>query len=99
MRSGTSANQDSQARLSFELGEDSLSRLAELVAELNGGEMTGRGPFLDVSAAAEFLSCPTSRIYALVSARRIPHHRDGTRLLFNRGELRDFVLAGGARRP
>lgn len=55
--------------------------------------------FLDVAGAAEFLACPPSRIYALVSARRIPHHRDGSRLLFDRGELRRYVLDGGAKRP
>jgi excisionase family DNA binding protein len=37
--------------------------------------------------AAEFLACPRSRIYALVSARRLPHHHDGSRLLFDRREL------------
>jgi excisionase family DNA binding protein len=49
--------------------------------------------------AAANLACPTSRIYALVSARRIPHHRDGSRLLFRRAELDEWVARGGARRP
>jgi excisionase family DNA binding protein len=55
--------------------------------------------FLDVDGAAAFLSCPKSRVYALVSARRIPHHRDGSRLLFDRDELRAYVRNGGAKRP
>jgi excisionase family DNA binding protein len=55
--------------------------------------------FLDVEGAATFLSCPRSRIYALCSANRLPHHRDGSRLLFDPDELRAYVLAGGARRP
>jgi excisionase family DNA binding protein len=59
------------------------------------GEIEG---FVDVDGAAEFLACSKSRIYALVSARRIPHHRDGSRLLFDRGELREYVRDGGARR-
>ena len=46
---------------------------------------------MDVAGAAEFLACGKDRIYALVSARRIPHHRDGSRLLFDRAELREYV--------
>jgi len=49
--------------------------------------------------AAAYLACPKSRIYALLSARRIPHDRDGSRVLFDRAELREWVLRGGARRP
>ena len=49
--------------------------------------------------AAAFLSCPPSRVYALVSARRLPVHRDGSRLLFDPAELREYVRRGGAKRP
>lgn len=87
--------------LSLQIDEGSLAQLAERVVGLLG-EKRGLVPgenFLDVEGAAEFLACPKSRIYALVSARRLPHHRDGSRLLFDRAELREFVLAGGARRP
>jgi excisionase family DNA binding protein len=55
--------------------------------------------FLDVQGAADFLACPKSRIYALVSAGRLPHYRDGSRLLFDREELRAYVRNGGATRP
>jgi excisionase family DNA binding protein len=80
-----------------ELVERIAAHAARLVAdrlEQNGGH-----GFLDVPGAAAFLSCPTSRIYALVSARRIPHYRDGSRLLFDREELRNYVRNGGAKRP
>lgn len=89
-------------------GSLSLSVPAELVelvaaraAELLAHRMTepAADGYLDVKGAAEFLSCPVSRIYALVSARRIPFHKDGSRTLFDRGELRHYVEAGGARRP
>jgi excisionase family DNA binding protein len=73
-------------------------RAAELVLERLGENRHGAG-YLDVRAAAEFLSCPVSRIYALASAKRIPHHRDGSRLLFDRHELRAYIEGGGARRP
>jgi excisionase family DNA binding protein len=55
--------------------------------------------WLTVESAAEHLSCPKSRIYALTSARRIPHHRDGSRVLFDRHELDAWVRGGGATRP
>lgn len=80
-----------------ELDERSLDRLAELLRPRLAVERDAGG-FLDVPGAAEFLSCPASRIYALVSARRIPHYRDGSRLLFDRAELREFVRNGGAKR-
>lgn len=52
-----------------------------------------------MAGAAAFLACPVSRVYSLTSAGRLPVHRDGTRLLFTRDELRDYVNAGGAKRP
>jgi excisionase family DNA binding protein len=80
-----------------EVVEAIAERAAELVAECQtSAEADG---FLDVEGAAAFLACSRSRIYTLVSARRIPVHRDGSRLLFDRSELRDFVRHGGARRP
>jgi excisionase family DNA binding protein len=79
-----------------ELVEQIAQRAAQLVAEQRAAVDDG---YVDVAGAAEFLACPSSRIYALVSANRIPHHRDGSRLLFDRGELRDYVRNGGAKRP
>ena len=35
----------------------------------------------------------------LTSAGRLPVHRDGTRLLFDRDELASWVRSGGAKRP
>jgi excisionase family DNA binding protein len=55
--------------------------------------------WLTVPTAAEYLSCPHSRLYALVSAKRIPYYKDGSRTLFRREELDDWVRNGGARRP
>ena len=83
-----------------ELTEADLDLLAEplgtRIAAQQANEPDG---FLDVAGASEFLSCPRSRVYALVSAKRIPHQRDGSRLLFDRAELREYVRNGGARRP
>lgn len=88
------------ARGAVSFDDEFVNELAERIAErLSLTSSNASDGFLDVDGAAAFLACPRSRIYALVSARRIPHHRDGSRLLFDRAELRDFVSRGGARRP
>jgi excisionase family DNA binding protein len=86
--------------LSLALGDEFLGELAERVAAVLAERPTSESDgFLDVEGAANFRSCPKSRIYSLVSAKRIPHHKDGSRLLFDREELREYVRGGGARRP
>jgi len=44
-------------------------------------------PYLTVEDAAAYLSAPASRVYDLVSLRRVRHFRDGRRLLFRRSDL------------
>jgi excisionase family DNA binding protein len=78
-----------------QLVEAVAGRAAQLV--LDGLERPS--PWLTVEQAAEHLACPTSRVYALVSARRIPHERDGSRPLFDRRELDAWVRSGGGKRP
>ncbi len=80
-----------------ELVEQVATRVAAILSDRQPAE-TDTG-YLDVAGAADYLTCPTSRIYALVSANRLPVHRDGSRLLFDRTELRDYINHGGARRP
>ncbi len=79
-----------------QLVEQIAKRAAALVRTL---QLVEPESWLDVPEAAGHLACPTSRIYALVSAGRIPHHRDGSRLLFRRLELDSWVERGGAIRP
>jgi excisionase family DNA binding protein len=83
-------------RVPPDLVEVIAARAAELMADRLAAESA---PFLNVAGAAEYLACAPSRIYALVSTRRIPHHRDGSRLLFRRSELDAWVRRGGAQRP
>jgi excisionase family DNA binding protein len=88
------------AAVSLEIADELLERIAERAAALLADRQVAQpGGFLDVRGAADFLACPKSRIYALVSAGRLPHHHDGSRLLFDREELREYVRRGGARRP
>ncbi len=90
------------AALLAELTDDDLDALAQRLAPRMSETFTSSHPspaWLGVTAAAEYLSCPTSRVYALVSARRIPFHKDGSRTLFDRTELDAWVRNGGAKRP
>jgi excisionase family DNA binding protein len=90
------------AALFAEMDEETLAALAERLLPFLArriGQQEHAVPWLDVGAAAEHLTCPRSRIYALVSARRIPHYKDGSRLLFRREELDEWVRLGGGRRP
>ncbi len=89
------------SELALTLPDELLEQVAERVAAIldQRAEAESDRGFLDVAGAAEFLACPTSRLYSLTSAGRIPHHKDGSRLLFDRDELRTYVHNGGARRP
>ena len=69
-----------------------LERLRELVA---GPEFRIYESWIGVNDAAEHLACKPRRIYDLVEADRIPYHRDGSRLLFRRSELDDWVARCG----
>ena len=80
-----------------ELLEAIAARAAELVGERQAPD-DGDG-WMTVAEAAEYLRCPKSRVYSLVSARRIPFEKDGSRTLFRRSELDEWVRNGGGKRP
>ena len=67
------------AALTLDIAEELIERIARRAAELLAERQTApvEEGYLDVAGAAEFLACPKSRIYSLVSIGRIPHHRDG----------------------
>jgi excisionase family DNA binding protein len=88
------------------LDEKTLDRLAEVLAPRltaliaqHSPESARQAAWLDVDGASQHLACPKSRIYALVSAKRIPYHKDGSRLLFRPEELDEWVGTGGGKRP
>ena len=72
--------------------EELAALVAHRLAEL-------REPYITARKAADYLACPLSRIRALTAANRIPHHRDGRRVLYRREELDEYIAGGGARRP
>jgi excisionase family DNA binding protein len=87
-------------RVEVTLSDEVLEAIARRAAELAVDALAARPePWLDVAAAAGHLCCSTSRLYTLVSARRVPFHKDGTRTLFRASELDAWVLAGGGVRP
>ena len=86
--------------LALELPPELLEHLAERAATIVAERLEPAAePWIGVEQAAEHLACPRSRIYALASAGRVPLERDGSRLLFRRSRLDEWVRAGGATRP
>lgn len=85
--------------LPAEVLDQLAERAAAIVIEQLQEQAAAPSPWMDVAAAAEYIAAPVSRIYALVSADRIPHHRDGSRLLFHRDELDAWIRDGGGKRP
>lgn len=71
-------------------------RVAEILADRHSAEPE---PWMGVEAASAHLACGHSRVYALVSAGRIPHRKDGSRLLFRASELDAWLASGGGIRP
>lgn len=88
--------------LSFNVGDELVERIAERAAELVVGrqdEEAEGGWLRGADRIAAYIDSPRSRVYALVSARRIPVHHDGSALIARRSELDAWLLAGGGRRP
>jgi excisionase family DNA binding protein len=73
-------------------------RAAELVRQLEDGTAAD-GWLRGAERIAAYIDCSRSRVYALVSARRIPIHHDGSALIARRSELDRWLRAGGGRRP
>jgi excisionase family DNA binding protein len=78
--------------LTVVLPPEQLELLAAHVAQLAEGRDDG---FLDADGAAEYLATSRKAIYHAVERGRLPHHRAGGRLLFDRAELRAWVERGG----
>jgi excisionase family DNA binding protein len=75
------------AQIPDELVEAITRRVLERVGS---GPPAQPEPWIGVDQAAEHLACPRSRIYSLVHRKdstRIPHRKEGSRLLFRRSAL------------
>jgi hypothetical protein len=88
------------APLSLHFPSELIDLIAERAAELlTGGERSDDSWLRGADQIATYIDCPRSRVYALVSARRIPVHHDGSALIARRSELDRWILEGGGRRP
>jgi excisionase family DNA binding protein len=74
-------------------------RFAPILAGLRDRRPTYDGWLRGAEKIAAYIDSPRSRVYALVSAGRIPVHKDGSALLASKRELDTWIRAGGARRP
>jgi excisionase family DNA binding protein len=84
--------------LTLTLPDDALLALAERLAELIQAAPRSE-EWIDVDQAAAHLGCNRNRIYYLVSGKRIPHHKEGRRVMFRRSELDHGLASGDARGP
>jgi excisionase family DNA binding protein len=86
--------------LAIDLPPELIETIVELVIErIAEDQVPVEDGWLTVAEAADYLRCPKSRIYGLVSARRIPFEKDGSRTLFRRSKLDAWLQDGGGRRP
>lgn len=87
--------------LSFDIADEIVERIAERAAELLRQRQEGdvEGWLRGADKIASYIDSPRSRVYALVSARRIPVHHDGSALIARRSDLDAWLRAGGGRRP
>jgi excisionase family DNA binding protein len=91
--------EDLQATIGIEVPKKLIDAIAERVVSLLSERVESEPErWIGVDQAAVHLACPKSRIYDLVSARRIPHERDGSRLLFRRADLDEWVSSRGGKR-
>lgn len=67
--------------------------IAEAAARLRAeaDQRAAHEAWMTADQAALHLGCARQRIYDLVHARRIPHRREGGRLLFKRSELDSWL--------
>lgn len=87
--------------LNLELPDEFVADLARRVADMIG-DRSGPGPepWVGVAQAAAHLDCKPQRVYDLVHRQdetRIPHRKEGGRLLFKRSELDRWVEQGRTR--
>lgn len=77
------------------ISADLLDALAEALAERLADRLRAELPepraWLTVAEAAEYMRCAPQRIYDLRSQGKLRHAKDGSRLLFRREWLDDYL--------
>lgn len=81
--------------LSFELPPEVLQQITEeVIRQVRAELLAGAGSeseFLDTKEAAAFLRSSPQRVYDLVSKRHLRPEKDGSRNLFRRSDLEDYL--------
>jgi hypothetical protein len=91
-----------EMNLNVDIGEELVEQIAGRAAELvvRQHDKTLRDGWLrGADKIAAYIDAPRSRVYGLVSARRIPVHHDGSALIARRSGLDAWLLNGGGLRP
>jgi excisionase family DNA binding protein len=74
--------------------------VVDLIVDRAVERLAARGegvePWVDVDQAAAHLCCKRQRIYDLVAQRRIPHRKEGSRLLFKLSHLDAWIDGRGS---
>ena len=85
--------------LQIEIDDELVERIAQRAAELLAGRQNDEDGWLrGADKIAAYIDSPRSRVYALVSADRIPVHHDGSALIAHRAELDLWLRCGGGLR-
>ena len=87
--------------VSVDVGDDLVEQIARRAAELiveRQADHAGDSWLRGADRIAAYIDAPRSRVYALVSARRIPVHHDGSALIARRSELDRWLVQGGGLR-
>jgi excisionase family DNA binding protein len=84
-------------KATFEFPPDALRVLEDRVVARLEQRFRQDEPYVTAEKAAEYLSCSVHAIYRGVKAGRLPHHRDGKRLIFRLSELDEAVKVADSR--
>ena len=81
------------------LSGDALRAIAAAVSDqVQPTAQTAASPYMTVAEAAAYIRASPQRIYDLLSSRRLPKHKDGSRVLILRSELDEYLTGRGQAR-
>lgn len=88
-------------KVEITLTEEMVETIARRAAEIIGAsEVSDSDGWLrGAERIASYVDCSPSRVYSLVSARRIPISKDGSAIVARRSDLDRWIAEGGDRCP
>jgi excisionase family DNA binding protein len=96
----TSFSPAAVSSLHLELDRHALDHIVEAVANRLAVDKThGHSPWMTTKEAAEYLRCGEARIRKLTMVGSLPREKDGSRNLYNRATLDEFIRNGGGVSP